>query len=55
MWILERFHNSRALFDIVQGGIYFLPSDEKLLLGIPDKKIAPWRGCFRIQLLWFRS
>jgi len=33
MTVLERFHNSRALSGIAQGGIYFHPSDEDLSLG----------------------
>ena len=33
--IIERFHNEGALSGIVQGGIFFHPSDEDLSLGTP--------------------
>jgi hypothetical protein len=38
--MLERFHNSRTLSSIVQGGIYFHPSDEDLSLGTPVEENA---------------
>ena len=37
---LERFHNERAMSGIVQGGIFFHPSDEDLSPGTPAEKNA---------------
>jgi hypothetical protein len=54
MTVLERFHNSRALSGIAQGGIYFHPSDEDLSLGAPLMKM-PLEGIgFGVQQLWNR-
>ena len=37
--LLERFPNSRGLFDAAKGGIFFHPSDEDLSLGTPLRKM----------------
>lgn len=40
---LERFHNSGALSDGLQGGFYFHPTDEDLSVGTPVGEDATWR------------